>query len=256
MNSDYQQDWDVYFCYLEEAPAFISVDLGLFDLAPLADKPYLIEVAAGLLTSNADGFPENEEWEKLEEIEDVLVNSFEEKLEATFVGKTLNNARRGFYFYSGDTLLVEQMIDELRQQFPEYTFEHQIQEDPDWDVYFDYLYPDEESLLRIQNNKMLRLLEEQGDQAYIPRQITYTLYFRTEPDRAAVVEEVKGNGFSVEEESVYEADPEVPYKLVLMRESRADEETIYLVTEMLQQLAVEHDGEFDGWETQVVQENG
>lgn len=255
MNSDYEQDWDVYFCYLEDTPAFISVDLGYFDIAPLTDKPHLIEVAAGLLTTTADGFPENDEWEKLEEIEDMLVNSFEEKLEASFVGKTLNSGRRGLYFYSGDTLLVEQMIDELRQHFPAYTFEHQVQEDPNWEVYFDYLYPDEESLLRIQNNKMLRLLEEQGDQAYVPRLISYSLYFRSKKDRAAVVEEVIKSGFEVVEESMLGSDKEVPYKLVLSRESKADEETIYLVTEMLQQLAIQHDGEFDGWETQVVQEN-
>lgn len=255
MDSEYEQDWDVYFCYLKDAPAFISVDLGYFDVAPFPDKPYLIEVAAGLLTTTADGFPENEEWEKLEEIEDTLVSSFEEKLDAAFVGKTLHNGSRGLYFYSGDTLLVEQMIDELRQHFPDYTFEHQIQEDPTWEVYFEYLYPDEESLLRIQNNKMLRLLEEQGDQPFVPRQISYTLYFRTKSDRAAVVKEVTKNDFVVEEESESAEDPETPYRLVLNRESRADEETIYLVTEMLQQLALQHDGEFDGWETQVVQEN-
>jgi uncharacterized protein (TIGR01619 family) len=255
MSSDYQQDWDVYFCYLEDAPAFISVDLGYFDFAPLSDKPHLIEVAVSLLTSTSDGFPENEEWEKLEAIEDMLVHSFEEKLEATFVGKTLNNGRRGLYFYSGDTLLVEQMVDELREHFTEYTFEYQIQEDPNWEIYFEYLYPDEDSLLRIQNNKMLRLLEEQGDQAYIPRQINYTLYFRSTQDRASVIKEVVTHGFTVEEESEYMDDDETPYKLELTRESKADEETIYLVTEMLQELAQKYDGEFDGWETQVILEN-
>ena len=254
MSSSYQADWDIYFCYLEDAPAFISVDLGQYSRAPLPDKPYMIEVVAGLLTTTDDGFPDNEEWAKLEEIEDMLVNSFEEKLEAIFVGKTLNSGRRGLYFYSGDTLLVDQMVDELRAHFPEYTFEHQITEDPNWEVYFEYLYPDEESLLRIQNNKVLQLLEEQGDQAYVPRKITYTLYFRSVEDRAAAKQEVLNSDFEVESENEAE-NQELPYTLVLAKVSKADEETIYLTTEMLMQLAIKHDGEFDGWETQIVQEN-
>lgn len=254
MSSAYQADWDVYFCYLEDTPAFISVDLGLYDVAPLPDKPHLIEIAVGLLTTNEDGFPDNGEWTKLEEIEDMLVSSFEEKLEAVFVGKTLNSGRRGLYFYSGETLLVEQMVDELRSHFSEYTFEHQVTEDPNWEIYFEYLFPDEESLLRIQNNKILQLLEDQGDQAYVPRKITYFIYFRSAEDRAAAKYEVVSSGFEVEEESEQEQE-ELPYKLVLSNQSKADEESIYLVTEMLLQLAIKHDGEFDGWETQIVQEN-
>lgn len=254
MDSAYQADWDVYFCYLEDTPAFISVDLALYSLAPLPNKPHLIEVVAGLLTTNDDGFPDNEEWAKLEEIEDMLVNSFEEKLEATFVGKTLNSGRRALYFYSGDTLLVEQMVDELRTHFPEYTFDHQITEDPNWEVYFEYLFPDEESLLRIQNNKILQLLEEQGDQSYVPRKITYTLYFRSGEDRAAAKDEILNSDFEVEAEDKSDEN-ELPYRLVLSNQSKADEESIYLVTEMLMQLAIKNDGEFGGWETQIVQEN-
>ena len=254
MNSDYQTDWDVYFCYLDDAPAFISVDLGFHDFAPLPDKPNLIEIVVGLQSTNEDGFPDNGEWAKLEEIEDMLVNSFEEKLEAVFVGKTLNNGRRGLYFYSGETLLVEQMAEELKAQFPDYAIAHQITEDPDWEVYFEYLYPDEESLLRIQNNKILKLLEEQGDQAFVPRRISYTLYFRDLKDREAAKKEIEGSDFEVEAEDSSDAR-ELPHRLVLAKQSKADEETIYLTTEMLMQLAIKHDGEFDGWETQIVQEN-
>ncbi|WP_299824621.1 DUF695 domain-containing protein [uncultured Pontibacter sp.] len=252
MDSAYQSDWDVYFCYLEDAPAFISVDLGLHKLAPLSDKPHLIEVMVGLLTTNEDGFPDNAEWKKLEEIEDMLVSSFEKSLEAVFVGKTLNSGRRGVYFYSGDTLLLEQMLDELRIQFPEYSFEHQVTEDPTWEVYFEYLFPDEDSLLRIKNNRILQELELQGDQSFIPRKITYYLYFRTAEDRAAAKEDILSS-LGVEEE--IEEEGELPFKLVLWNESKANEETIYLVTEMLTTLANQYDGEFDGWETQVVQEN-
>lgn len=255
MTSAYQQDWDVYFCYLEESPAFISVDLGYFGVAPVPGKPNLIEVAIGLQTATADGFPENEEWEQLEKIEDMLVSSFEQKLEATFVGKTLHDGKRGLYFYSGETLLLPQMMEELQQHFSSYTFGHQVQEDPDWEVYFSYLYPDEESLLRIQNNKMLKLLEDQGDQPFVPRPVHYSLRFTTEEGRANAVAEVSKNGFDIEEQGYREDKSGYPFLLTLVNESRADEETIYLVTEMLLQLAIQHDGEFEGWETQIIREN-
>jgi len=241
----------VYFCYLEDMPAFISVDLAGAGVAPLQGKPYLIEVAVALQSADADGFPESQEWEVLEAIEDVLVKSFEAGLEALFVGKTLNCGRRGFYFYTGETLLVAQMMDELQQQFSSHAIVYQVKEDPAWSIYFDYLYPDEESMLRIRNNRLLQQLEEQGDQSYIPRKINYLLYFQDRADRAAAAKVVQGHGFVVEDGST----GAFPYRLCLAKISKADEETIYADTELLRQLARQYQGELDGWKTQVIREN-
>ena len=220
-------------------------------MAPVEDKPYMIEVAVALQSPDADGFPESEEWEVLEAVEDVLVKSFEERLEALFVGKVLNNGKRSFYFYSGETLLVDQMLEELRQQFPSYAIAHQVTEDPTWSIYFDYLYPDEESLLRIQNNRVLQQLEEQGDQSYIPRKVNYWLYFADATDREAAAKAVLAHGFELEDKT--SAKP--PFGLLLAKVSKADEETIYAETELLRQIALQYDGDFDGWETQVILEN-
>jgi len=97
-NNSFESDWEVYFTYVDSMPAFFSVDLGFADVAPLQDKPDLLEVVIGLQTTNTDGFPEDAEWEALEEIEDTLVNTLEARLEALFVAKTLNNGKRALYF--------------------------------------------------------------------------------------------------------------------------------------------------------------
>lgn len=254
-NNSYNSDWEVYFTYVDNLPAFFSVDLGYAEVAPLPDKPDLLEVVVGLHTADADGFPAEEEWGALEEIEDTLVNTLEARLEAQFVAKTLNNGKRGLYFYTGETLLLEQLMEEVAARFDTYSIEYQVTEDPEWSIYNEYLYPDEEAMLKINNNRMLQVLEEQNDQAHIPRKISHWLYFRNEEDQKACARLLADEGFTVEALIKSEEASDFPYELEVYRDDKADEETITAVTSMLWQLATKYNGDYDGWETIVIQEN-
>jgi uncharacterized protein (TIGR01619 family) len=252
-NNSYIPDWEVYFTNVDNMPAFFSVDLGFADVVPLPEKPYLLEIVVGLQTVDADGFPEEEEWEALEAIEDTLVTTLEARLEANFVAKTLNNGKRGLYFYTGETLLLEQLMEQIAAAFDTYNMEYQVTEDPQQSIYLEYLYPDEEAMLRINNKRMLQALEEQGDQSHIPRKISHWLYFKTAEDRNACADLLKAEGFSME--AMAETEEALPCELEVSRAEKADEEAITTVTSMLWQLAKKYDGDYDGWETIVIQEN-
>lgn len=254
-NNSYNSDWDVYFCYIEDMPAFMSVDLGIASVIPLADKPTLLEVVVGLQTVTDNGFPENEEWAILEKIEDAVVSTLEAKLEATFVGKTLNNGKRSFYLYTGETLLFEQTMEAIIAEFPQYRIAYQMEPDEEWSIYKDLLYPDEESLQKIYNNRILLYLQEQGDQPFIPRLISYWLYFSTKEDSDAFSVVAAENAFEVVLQEKLENQADKSYKLVLAKVDTADEDTINETTISLMQLAEQYKGEFDGWETQVISEN-
>ncbi|WP_242918285.1 DUF695 domain-containing protein [Pontibacter liquoris] len=253
--NDYSPAWEVYFCHIEEQPAFVSTDLGLAEMAPIASKPNLMEVAVALRTADESGFPEAAEWGMLEKIEDAVVQLLEEQLEALFVGKTLHSGKRGLYFYGEQTLALDNCVEEIKKKFPDYLIVSQATEDADWEVYFNYLYPDEESMQRIQNTRVLQELEEQGDQAYVPRPITHYLYFQTTAERQTAGKSLEEQGYTLDA-VVEEPEEEVyTYKLVVTRPDKADEETINEVTSALLRLARHHNGEYDGWEAPVITDN-
>ncbi|WP_125047672.1 DUF695 domain-containing protein [Pontibacter arcticus] len=256
MSQHHTPAWEVYFCHIEEFPAFVSTDLGVATVAPLKDKPNLIEVVVALKTTDETGFPEAEEWHMLEKIEDTLVQLLEAKLNVTFVGKTLYSGKRSFYFYGDRILLLDGYVSEVMEKYPDYMLLAQATEDPDWNIYFGFLYPDAESMQRIRNSQMLQLMEEQGDQPFVPRKITHWLYFKTASGRDATWKALQQQNFKLEERAQRtDTQKGLEYKLVVYRDDKADEESIEEISSILWQLASQQNGEYDGWEALTIPEN-
>ncbi|QCR21396.1 DUF695 domain-containing protein [Pontibacter sp. SGAir0037] len=253
---EHTPDWEVYFCELDEKPASISVDLALEEQAPLEDKPQVFELVVGCRTSDEDGFPTDEaEWDLLGEMEDALVQQLVGSLGATFVGKTLNDGKRTFYFYSNHEALLEVFAGNVMQQFTGYEFNANTQEDKDWSLYFDFLYPEPTVMQTIQNGRLIRHMQEQGDQSHIPRKITHVLYFTDEEQQDRFLEEAEGYGYSLEEKIIEENTPYAPFQLLLSKVSKADEASVNEASIELWILAEEYNGQYDGWEAGLVKEN-
>ena len=249
-------EWEVYFCDIADRPACISVDLALEQLAPVAGLHRAFELVVALQAPDADGFPEDEkEWEVLEQIEEALVAEFENSLQALFVGKILHDGKRSFYFYSGQEALPDVIASNVMQQFPDYAYTTNAIEDADWSLYLDFLFPEPIDLQSIKNGRIIRLMQEQGDQEHIPRPVSHFLYFATTDDRAAFRKRAEEEGYTFVSENENEKNPEAPYSLVISRMETMASETMHTVTLELWQLAEEFNGSYDGWESQVVREN-
>lgn len=251
-HNSYEPDWDVYFSTIENKPAYIGVDLNLNSIAPLIDKTQMIEVSIHLLSNQVDGFPADEEWEALGQIEDGLAEKLEAELQAIFSGKTLSDGRRRFYFYAAYSDQYERYVSQVMSFFPKYRYEYKNYEDPSWDTYFDLLFPQPIDLQRISNSRVVRHLQEQGDQQEVPRQIDHWIYFQNQADRETYWQAIKNKGFQVEDLEFEKESPGMPYKLQISRIDQADEETINDVCIELWQLAKKYNGEYDGWETYFI----
>jgi uncharacterized protein (TIGR01619 family) len=249
-------EWEVYFCDIDDRPACVSVDLGFESQAPISDKHRAFEIVVALQQPDADGFPADEtEWEKLEEIEEALVQEFENSLQAAFVGKLLHDGKRNFYFYTEQEALPDVIAANIMQQFPAYTYATNNLNDPDWDLYLNFLFPEPADMQSIKNSRVMRMMQEQGDEQHIPRPISHFFYFANEADRTALRKEVEGQGYTLVQEGVNEKSPEAPYSLVISKVEALDEETVHTSTLALYQLAETHNGIYDGWEAQVIREN-
>jgi uncharacterized protein (TIGR01619 family) len=249
--NEYQPDWEVYFCQIENKPAFIGVDLNLQAIAPFESQSKVIEITVPLVSPGADGFPSESEWEPLGEIEDALADVMISDLEAVFVGKTLNNGLRKFYFYAEKILLVNHYLSSITEKFPDYNFEAESWEDPEWETYLEFLFPEPEDLQRIRNSKVLRHLEENGDNPAISRPVSHFIYFKDEVSREKYWTGISTQGYQKVEEGFDPALGETPYKLQVSKEVTTQEETINEAVLSLWNLAQQHDGDYDGWETSI-----
>ncbi|WP_299986884.1 DUF695 domain-containing protein [uncultured Pontibacter sp.] len=249
-------EWEVYFCDINDRPACVSVDLAFENLAPIPEQHRAFELVVALQQPDADGFPADEaEWEQLEAIEEALVEAFQNSLQAAFVGKLLHDGKRSFYFYSGQEALPEVIATNVMQQFPNYTFAANNLLDSDWGLYLDFLFPEPADMQSIRNSRILRMMEEQGDEHHIPRSVSHFVSFATEEDRTAFKSESEGAGYTLVQEGENQNESDVPFSIIIAKVQGVTEEEIHTTTLGLWQLAEAFNGVYGGWQAQVVKEN-
>jgi regulator of RNase E activity RraB len=135
--------------------------------------------------------------------------------------------------------------------FHEYKFEMGEQEDSLWEQYLNVLYPSPQEFERIKNREVLDVLAEHGDVPGASRDVQHWMYFKTRNSRALFKEAVVREGYRIESESDLE-DGELPFGISVIRNQSVEQDSIDTTVGELVKLTEQFDGEYDGWETQVV----
>lgn len=243
-------DWDFYFCRVEDRPASIFLDLGVAAKAPIESFPVMGYVRVRMRAPREDGLSSQDEFEALTTLEQAL-----EKLQldgaVAYVGRNTSDGYRDFYFYLGTADHWHHRAADVMHAFPEYEFESGTRNDPDWTTYFDFLYPSEEDRERIQNRRTCDVLENHGDHLDRERPIDHWAYFPDRPSRDAFTAEAKTLGYRVEE-LIEPEGGDHGYGVRLSLRGRPSLHEIDDLTLPLFRAARAYGGEYDGWETQVV----
>ena len=240
-----------YFCKVNDKLASVALNLGLNEEAPIASKPWLLWVWVYLQHPRADGLSDQNEFETISAIEDELLKRLAPTCQAVEAGRITTDGRREFYFYGGSTDGFEAAIRAVMSSFTPYKFDLGKQHEPDWNQYSNVLYPSEESMERIKNMDVLEVLEKHGDTLEPVRDVHHWIYFKTSNDRRLFGEQVQQLGYEVENESE-DLTEEFPYSVQIVRDQSVTPGKIDDAVLELFRLAKELDGEYDGWEAQVI----
>ena len=154
------ENWNSYFCNVNDKLASIFVDLGIRKTIPDPSRPWLLWVRVYFKQPRPDGLSSREEFDTLVSIEEKLTTALEQKCGAVLSGRISTDGRRKFYFYGSLPRTFESALAESMTEFHGYRFEYDSQEDPGWRQYLDVLYPSEEDLQRIKNREVLQVLEQ------------------------------------------------------------------------------------------------
>lgn len=244
-------NWDFYLHQIGEHKASTFVDLGIHDAVPDPSRPFLLELQLQMQVPRPDGLSSSEEFAILGEIEDRVTHELEQCAGGKFVGRITTGGIRYFYYYVPEITDRAHIANAL-ERFPEYQFSYSRTHDPGWAHYLEVLYPSDEEFQTIKNQRVLEVLEKNGDDLNAERPVTHWSFFKGQQDRQAFLSDALDMGFSIHDLRE-DWSEEHPLVACLERTDHVDYDSINSVVIDLLRLTETHHGIYDGWETQVVE---
>lgn len=243
-------DWDFYFCRVDDRLASKFVDLGALELAPVERLPYMAYVRLPMNAPRNDGLSSQGEFDALVAVEDALEAELVDA-DTAYLGRSTTNGYRDFFFYLAASDTWSQRVAKTMQAFPAYRHEADAREDADWSIYLSYLSPNETERHCIENRRVCESLERHGDALTAEREIDHWAYFESAEARDAFVTAATQLGFALRVASDPDGEQEA-YGAQVWRADIPSYRGIDDVTFPLDELATEHGGSYDGWECVVV----
>ena len=253
--AEIDEDWGVYLCnaFAYDLPAVIRVNLALRDFEYTANYPNRLHLQILYKNANDSGFPTREEGEYVYSIEDAVEEIVEQHGDMLAGVVKCDERVRVFAYVKNELGYYDEISAMMSEKFPEYAYTLAVVEEPDWELYFQALYPDRYEYQSIMNMRLIENIKSDGD-SMVPRVLEHCLLFKTEENGEAFLAKVMEDGFiklSSENQSDNEdIDKEYPYVLVIGREDAF--ENIDEIVWYLMDLAEEFDGEYSGWGCHIV----
>ena len=253
--AEIDEDWGIYLCnaFACDLPAVIRTNLALRDFEGTANYPNRLHLQ--ILYKNADdnGFPTREEGEYIYSIEDAVEGIIEQHGDILAGVVKCDERARIFAYVKNELGYYDEISEMMSENFPDYAYTLAVVEDPDWEVYFQALYPDRYEYQSIMNRMLIENIKSDGD-SMVPRVLEHCLLFKTEEHGESFLAKVMEDGFiklsSENQNDNEDIDKEYPYVLVIGREDAF--ENIDEIVWYLMDLADEFDGEYSGWACPIV----
>jgi uncharacterized protein (TIGR01619 family) len=237
-------NWEFYPVKVEGQPASIFLDLALAGDAPIPEFPQVAFVRLFMCAPRADGMASQEEFEALVAIEDALIPRVIGEGQAIFAGRNTGSGKRDFFFYLNDSARFEREVISAMVGFEAYRFEMGHRDDAQWSVYFDFLFPMPVDMQRILNRQVCDRLREHGDDLAAGRPVDHAAIFTDGIAAATFVEQVKEQGFTVNQAGE-EADEHERHVVLFVRDDAPAQ--IDLVVLPLFESVTTLGGVYDGW---------
>lgn len=244
-------NWKSYFANVNGKPSSVALDLALRDSAPIPKKPWLLWVWIYLRDPSPNGMTSQAEFPTICAIEDELTKQLVIGCEAIYAGRITGDRRRELYFYGADKKDFKRAVKNAMSGFLSYRYDFDAQHEPDWNQYFNVLFPSDEAMEKIKNQDVLEALMKRGDDLKDVRDVHHWIYFKTAKDREWYASKVRELGYTIEDETQDQKEGQ-PYGLTISRNQTVTPDATDNAVLELFRLAREVNADYDGWEAQLI----
>lgn len=236
--------WNVY---LSKNKTMVRVDLGIIQDVPISGANALVQV-----NMKSRGF-----FSKKLDFE--LIGTAEDEIDSQLtshdflVGAITYADSKSFYIYTMHEKILVNMLKKILSKYRKLECEISIGEDPKWGFYLDSLYPDAFEKQWMIDRKVVEHLKANNDNLQIPREICHWLYFVDNKSREDFKRNLNSNIYKIVEEKKLQDDSEFPLQLIISQTTSVEFETMYQITTELLKKTIEVGGNYDGWESPVIE---
>lgn len=220
----------------------IEVDVEADDFEGSNPWLFSVFVKSDNISESSDSFDE------FLETKESLIIALEYENKAKYVGMRVNEGWHEFYFYAKDSKNLETVVAQMLKGSG-YKYECSVVKDAKWDFYHKNLFPSELEFHNIQSDKIIFLLEEEGDNLSIPRDVEHYLSFDTATQKERFVKNALDFGFEFKDDISSE---EFEHGVALIKKHSVVSEEVRKVVEDLYELVKKEHGYYEGWSTVLV----
>jgi hypothetical protein len=193
------EQWDVYMAQYEKGRGSTVINMALKSKAPDKSFRFLLSTGVHFDDCSNEGFPSQAEFQKLYIVSDSVKNLVDLNSLNIIAGTFTYQCERKDYYYLKDTNNIRQNLSAMyKKQFPVYQPIINISEDASWEAYLTFLYPNEETMEYMSNEKVLIKLQEAGDKLDKERLVDHWLYFSDAKSRESFIVYAKAKDFKIE----------------------------------------------------------
>jgi len=189
-----------------------------------------------------------EGFEEFLETKESLIIALEHDEKAKYVGGRTVDGWSELYFYADDSKGLDKIVADILAP-SNYIYESHTVRDGKWDFHYKNLTPNELELAHIESNKIIALLEEEGDLLDHSRPVEHYISFDTPTQKDRFVALLPLDGFVLKDEISSE---EFEHAIAIVKEHAVTEEVLFEVVSRIFELIKEHNGYYEGWSTTLV----
>jgi len=240
---------EYYITTDDESAVKTELEMDYLETAPQAERPWLLWAFLKMNDVDEQGFPTQDELEKISGVVETLKKRLNEELDAISVGQKLEDGWLELYFYAPSAKKFQSIVAEVLES--KFVVDTGSTRDAKWEHYLYTLYPSALMLQQVQSRHIMQELVEAGDVLETVREVEHYLGFLTESQAKRVGEELYLHGFS-EKEISYNSSEEYGNTLVVTQEHAIENELLEELAFLLITTAEKEHGIYAGWSTGVV----
>lgn len=187
-----------------------------------------------------------------DEVKEELIATLEADERAKFVALRVVDGWSELYFYTKSAKGFAPLISSVLKK-GNYTYESSVVRDSKWDFHFKNLLPTPLELAHIESHKIIEMLQEEGDNLTIPRQVEHYFSFETPTQKERFMSSCNIEGLVFKDE--IESDT-FENGIAMVKTDAVTPEAVQKLVEEIFALLETTSGYYEGWSTTLAQESG